>query len=82
MEARHQHIIQLIWGGLLLLAGVGVFFRIPQVMPKIEQIASLASSMAFIRVCFYLLGLLLIGGGLKKIRHNYKKLTGNSRTSE
>lgn len=81
MEPRRQFMIQIIWGSFLLLAGVGVFFRIPQVMPKIEQIESFASSIVFIRICFYLLGCLLIGGGVKKIRHNYKKLSNNIRSS-
>lgn len=74
--------IQIIWGGFLLLAGVGVFFRIPQVMPKIEQIESFSSSIVFIRICFYLLGCLLIGGGVKKIRYNYKKLSNSIRSPE
>jgi len=82
METRQRHVFQIIYGGVLILAGVGVFFRIPQVMPKFEQVASLASSTPFIRICFYLLGIILIGGGLKKIRHNYKMLTSNPRPSE
>jgi len=28
--------LQLIWGVLLVAAGVGLFFRIPQVMPQIR----------------------------------------------
>jgi hypothetical protein len=27
---------QLVWGIMLAAAGLGVFYRIPQVMPKIE----------------------------------------------
>ena len=64
----------LIWGILLLLAGVGVFFRIPQVMPQIKTIESFASIIGFIYFCFYLLGFLLILGGAKKIYANLKKL--------
>jgi len=80
MENRQRHIFQIIWGGVLLLAGVGVFFRIPQVMPKIEQITSFKSSIVFIRICFYLLGCLLIGGGIKKIHLNYKQLSAANKT--
>jgi hypothetical protein len=65
---------QLIWGGLLLLAGVGVFFRIPQVMPQIKTIETFASIIGFIYFCFYLLGFLLILGGAQKIYKNLKKL--------
>ncbi len=59
--------LQMIWGILLFLAGVGVFIRIPQVMPQIEKIELYLPVLLFIRLCFYLIGILLIGGGLKKI---------------
>jgi len=59
--------LQMIWGILLFLAGVGVFIRIPQVMPQIEKIELYSPVLLFIRLCFYLIGILLIGGGLKKI---------------
>ncbi len=73
MEKNKVH-FHLIWGILLLLAGVGVFFRIPQVMPQIKTIESFASIIGFIYFCFYLLGFLLILGGAKKIYANFKKL--------
>jgi len=67
--------LQVIYGIALTLAGIGVFYRIPQVMPKIEQIKQQFSSViGFIRFSFYLMGALLVGGGLKKIIVNYKKL--------
>ena len=66
----------MIWGIALVLAGIGVFYRIPQVMPKIERIEQFSSAMFYVRFCFYLLGVLLIGGGSKKIYENYKKLEG------
>ena len=66
--------MQLVWGGLLVLAGVGVFFRIPQVMPKIKTIESFSSAIWFIYICFYLLGILLIMGGARKIYENYRQL--------
>ena len=73
MEKNKIH-FQLIWGILLLLAGVGVFFRIPQVMPQIKTIETFASIIGFIYFCFYLLGFLLILGGAKKIYANLKEL--------
>ena len=73
MEKNKIH-FQLIWGILLLLAGVGVFFRIPQVMPQIKTIETFASIIGFIYFCFYLLGFLLILGGAKKIYANLKDL--------
>ncbi|MBW2492928.1 MAG: hypothetical protein JRE65_17450 [Deltaproteobacteria bacterium] len=62
------------YGIALTLAGIGVFYRIPQVMPKVEQIQQFSSVIGFIRFCFYLMGVILIGGGIKKIYVNYKKL--------
>ena len=71
---RNKTVTQLIWGIALVLAGAGVFFRIPQVMPKIETIEWFSSSLFFVRFCFYLLGILLMTGGSKKIYHYYRKL--------
>jgi hypothetical protein len=71
---KGKPVIQVIYGIALTLVGIGVFYRIPQVMPKIEQIKQFSSVIGFIRFSFYLMGVLLIGGGLKKIYGNYKKL--------
>ncbi|MDJ0818575.1 MAG: hypothetical protein QNJ58_20375 [Desulfobacterales bacterium] len=71
--------MQLVWGGLLVLAGIGVFFRIPQVMPKIKEIESFSSAIWFIYICFYLLGILLIIGGGRKLYDNYRKLKSGDR---
>ena len=68
--ADKKNTLQFIWGILLLIAGVGVFFRIPQVMPEIKKIEHFAPYMIFI--CFYLLGILLIVGGGRKV-YNYLK---------
>ncbi|MGD8294669.1 MAG: hypothetical protein PVF37_23350 [Desulfobacterales bacterium] len=65
---------QIVWGIVLVMAGAGVFFRIPQVMPKIKTIEYFASAIGFVYFCFYLLGFLLILGGTRKIYTNYKKL--------
>lgn len=66
----------MIWGIALILAGIGVFYRIPQVMPKIENIEQFSSVIYFIRFCFYFVGVLLIGGGSKKIYDYYHKTEG------
>lgn len=80
METRQRIIFQIIYGGILILAGVGVFFRIPQVLPELaRQYESIRASLPFIRVCFYLLGCLLIGGGVMKIHFNYKRLSENKK---
>ena len=62
------------WGAVLVFAGIGVFFRIPQVIEQVKDIEQFSSVMFFIRFCFYLLGILLIGGGAKKLFDNFKKL--------
>ena len=76
--ADRKTTLQLIWGILLLLAGIGVFFRIPQVMPEIKKIAHFAPYIFFIYFCFYLLGVLLIVGGGKKVYHYLKQLKQNN----
>ena len=65
--------LQFIWGIALLLAGIGMFFRIPQVMPQIKANPQFADGIGFIYFCLYLLGILLIGGGIKKLANTYKK---------
>jgi len=64
---------QLAWGIMLAAAGLGVFYRIPQVMPKIEQIKQFSSGLFFIRLCLYLIGILLLAGGSKKIMTFFRK---------
>jgi len=64
---------QIIWGIALVIAGIGVFFRIPHVMSQIEKIEHFSSVTFFIRFCFYLMGIILIGGGSKKIYASYRK---------
>jgi hypothetical protein len=73
---------QLIWGVALVLAGIGVFYRIPQVWPQIEKIEFFSSVLPFIRFCFYLIGIMLVGGGSKKIYENYFKSSTDDSDSE
>ncbi len=67
MEDKQKAKFQLTWGVLLVLAGIGVFFRIPQIMPEIKKIEQFASYIYFIYFCFYLLVILLIVGGGRKV---------------
>ena len=64
--------LQFIWGIALLLAGIGMFFRIPQVMPQIKANPQFADGIGFIYFCLYFLGILLVGGGIKKLANTYK----------
>lgn len=73
-EQQHsRNNLQLIYGIALLLAGLGVFYRIPQVMPQIASIKQFASAAWFIRFCFYFMGIILVGGGVKKILAHFKE---------
>lgn len=62
---------QFIWGVMLLLAGIGVFFRVHQVMPDIRSIPTFSQATGIIRFCFYFVGIVLVGGGIRKILANY-----------
>jgi hypothetical protein len=59
--------LQIVWGVLLVSAGVGMFFRIPQVAPEIREIPAFASAMPFIYFCLYFVAVALVAGGAKKI---------------
>ncbi len=65
--------LQLAWGIALVLAGLGVLYRIPQVMPKITRIEQFAAAAGFIYFCFYLMALILIVGGGRKIMAYFDK---------
>ncbi len=58
---------QFVWGAILVLAGIAVFFRIPQVVPQMKETYQLEASLIFLYFSLYLLGVLLISGGLLKI---------------
>jgi len=64
---------QLVRGLLLVLAGVGVTVRLSFLESEIKTIAGQPSAGVFIRICFYVMAILLIGGGVKKIRGYLKK---------
>ena len=71
---RSKVIYQVVWGALLLLMGVLLFIQVPQVMERITQIEYHRFVMWFIRIIIYLIAVLLIGGGARKIYENYKHL--------
>jgi len=64
---NNVQVVKLAWGAALIMVGVAVFFRIPQVIPKLVEMGQSATTVWFIRICFYLMGILLVGGGIKKI---------------
>ena len=71
--------IQIVWGIALVLAGVGVLYRIPQVVPRLVQIEQFASAIGFIYFCCYFIAVTLIIGGGRKLYQNYKSLYGEDK---
>lgn len=71
--AKPMNTVQLMWGIALVAAGVAVFFRVPVVIQQLQAQQSLQSGAIFFKMCFYLLAILLIGGGGRKI---YQQLKG------
>jgi len=64
------NLLQLFWGAVLTAAGIGVLLLLPQRMEQIRQLRQAVPGsfdMLFLWFCFGLLGVLLIGGGLRKI---------------
>ncbi len=62
---------QIVWGIALVLMGIMVFFRIPQVMLEIERIETFSSSLGFIRFCFYFMAVMLTAGGGQKLYRQF-----------
>ncbi len=62
----------------MVLAGIGVIFRIPVVIEKMTATGGSASGLYFLRFCFYLIAIILMGGGIKKItRYRFSVNTQN-----
>ena len=60
------------YGIILVAVGIGVFYRIPQVMPTIETIEFFRQKLTLVKACFYFLGVSLIVAGGIRIYKNYK----------
>jgi uncharacterized membrane protein HdeD (DUF308 family) len=73
MEKNRIH-FQLVWGILLTLMGIAFFFKIPEVINNAKTIETLGAGIGFVYFCLYMIDLILIVGGIKKIYTNLKKL--------
>jgi hypothetical protein len=73
MKTSQAHLLQIIWGIILILAGVGVFYRIPQVMPKMADLEVFTGIVPYIKFCFYFIGIVLFCGGIQKVYTNVKR---------
>ena len=58
---------QLFYGIVLVAVGIGVFLKVPYVMPKIVEINYFMNATVVIKFSFYFLGGLLVFAGVKKI---------------
>ncbi len=68
---NNKNIVQFVWGMMLMGAGIGMFFTIPQ---KMQQIAQQSSAINFFSyLSLYLVGLILVVGGGRKIYMYLKK---------
>jgi len=59
------------YGIILVAVGLGVFYRIPQVMLQVETIEFFRHKLMIVRACFYILGGLLILAGGIRVYKNY-----------
>ncbi len=78
--SKKQNQGQFIWGVALVVMGISVFFRIPQVMPKIVSIEYFSSGFAkvFTGFSLYLMAIVLLGSGLIKIARHYMNTRKNN----
>lgn len=60
------------YGIILIAVGLAVFYRIPQVVLKVETIEFFSRKLFLVRASFYILGGLLILAGGIRIHRNYK----------
>ena len=64
--------INFYYGIVIVFVGMAVFYRIPQVMPKIATIDFFVQKLFIVKTCFYILGILLVLAGSIRIYKNYK----------
>ena len=75
MEKNRIH-FQLVWGILIALMGIAFFFKIPEIINNAKTIETLDAGIGFVYFCLYMIDLILIVGGVRKIYANLKKLRG------
>lgn len=63
---NNTDIFQLLWGCALLLMGLAFFFRIPEIMQGFSEYDHHFGAW-YVRLSLYLVAVMLIGGGGKKI---------------
>ena len=64
--------IDFYYGIVITIVGLSVFYRIPQVLPRVATIEFFEQKLFIVKACFYILGGLLVLAGGIKIYKNYK----------
>lgn len=62
------------YGIILIIVGIAVFIRVPQVIPQIETIEFFKNKIGIVKFCFYFLGFLLVLAGGIRVVKTHKKL--------
>jgi hypothetical protein len=65
-----SQLFQLIWGCALFFMGVAFFFRIPEVIRKYSEYEHFFGTW-YVMLSLYLVSIMLIGGGGKKIYDHF-----------
>ncbi len=55
------------YGVVLIAVGLGVFYRIPSVMPQVAAIDFFSNKLGLVKFCFYILGIFLIIAGAIRV---------------
>jgi hypothetical protein len=77
MMSKKPSTVQLVWGVALAAAGVGLFFRFPEVIPRLlEKYGAFAAMRYFVYFVCYLAAVVLIIGGARKIYAYYRASNG------
>ena len=57
---------QLVWALALIVMGIALVFYIPH-DPRFAEMGQSSAKTGYIKLCFYVIAFLLIGGGIRKI---------------
>jgi hypothetical protein len=71
---KKKAIYQIVWGVLLSLMGIAMILHIPHKMAQIVQIEHYAAIEWLIRITLYVVALMLLAGGSRKIYDSTKYL--------
>lgn len=63
------------YGIVLIAVGLGVFYRIPAVMPQVAAIEFFSNKLGLVKFCFYMLGIFLVIAGAIRVYKTVNKST-------